>query len=87
MPIYRIVHPMADEMSVQSSEYHMCRQGLSSEIAFFKNNQWVIAPIEPFADYHDGSDADSSTAVYGWVPNELIDAFLDENMVSVKRRY
>lgn len=86
MPTYTIVHPMADEISVQDSSYHMCRPGISSEIAFFLNGEWVIEPIEPFADYHDGSDADASTAVYGWVPNELIDAFLHENHAVLKRR-
>jgi len=77
MATYKIVHPKADEISVQATQYHMCRVGVSSEIAFFLNGDWVVDPIEPFADYHDGSTFD--TAVYGFVPNDLIDAFLDEN--------
>lgn len=77
MPTYTIVHPQADEISIQNSQYHMCRQGVSSEIAFFLNGEWVVDPIEPFADYHDGST--SNTAVYGYVPDELIDAFMAEN--------
>lgn len=72
----KINHPMADEISIQSSEYHYCTPGVSSEIAFFKNKEWVVAPIEPFAEYHDGCALD--TAVYGHVPNKLIDEFLKE---------
>lgn len=82
MPTYTIVHPQADEISVQNSEYHMCRKGISSEIAFFKDGEWVIDPIEPFADYHDGGH---STAVYPYTPDELIDAFLAENGAVQKR--
>lgn len=47
-----------------------------SEIAFFRNNDWVVKPLPEFAQYHDGSDGD--TAVYGWVPDELIDSFISE---------
>lgn len=86
MPTYTIVHPQADEISVQNSKFHMCRTGVSSEIAFFLNGEWVIDPIEPFADYHDGTDSTyGSTAVYGYVPDELIDAFLAENGAVQKR--
>jgi hypothetical protein len=83
MPTYTIVHPQADEISVQNSEYHMCRKGISSEIAFFLNGKWVCDPIEPFADYHDGSIG--GTSVYGYVPDELIDAFMAENGAVQKR--
>ena len=71
----RINHEMADAISVQDSPYHMCRPGVSSEIAFFLNGEFVVEPIEPFADYHDGGHYD--TAVYGWVPNKLIENFLE----------
>ena len=77
MALYRITHPLADEISVQDSEYHYCRTGLSSEIAFFHKGEWVIEPIEPFADYADAAAGD--TRVYCYVPNALIRAFLDEN--------
>jgi hypothetical protein len=76
--IVKIDHPKADEISIQQSEFHYCRPGISSEIAFFYKGSWVTEPIEPFADYHDGAIAD--TAVYSYVPNELIFAFLDENV-------
>ena len=75
--LIKINHPKADSISIQDSEFHWCRPGFSSEIAFFKRGSWVTEPIEPFADYHDGSVGD--TAVYSYVPNTLIDAFLDEN--------
>jgi len=75
----KINHPLADRISIQDSKFHHCVPGVSSEVAFFKGNEFVVTPIEPFADYHDGSPADASTAVYDYVPNELIDAFLQEN--------
>jgi hypothetical protein len=72
----RIDHPLADKISIQDSAWHYCTPGESSEIAFFKNGEWVITPIAPFAKYHDGSTYD--TAVYSHVPNQLIDSFLQE---------
>jgi hypothetical protein len=77
---YPIRHPLADIMSVVTGMHSYSGEN-TSEIAFFLNNKWVVTPIEPFADYHDGSPNDSSTAVYPWVPNELIEAFLQENGV------
>lgn len=53
----------------------------SSEVAFFMKGEWVVSPIEPFADYHDGGDLGADTAVYTWVPNDLIKAFIDENKI------
>ena len=76
----KINHPMADTISVVTGG--MSYSGdTSSEVAFFLNNKWVVTPIEPFADYHDGSPSDAHSAVYPYVPNDLIDAFLDENAV------
>jgi hypothetical protein len=74
----KIRHPYADTLSISKGHgaYSTCT---SSEIAFFLDGKWVVTPIEPFADYHDGSPSDASTAVYGWVPNDLIDAFISEN--------
>jgi hypothetical protein len=76
----KIKHPLADTISISTGE-GIYSGGATSEIAFFLNNKWVVTPIEPFADYHDGSPSDSSTAVYPWVPNELIEAFILENCV------
>ena len=77
MTTYKIVHPKADEISIIDHSMSYAREGVSSEIAFFLNGEWVTEPIEPFADYHDGGYGD--TAVYPYVPNDLIEAFLDEN--------
>ena len=79
---HRINHPKADVISVIKTcpgEMRAYAGKNSSEIAFFLNGEFVIEPIEPFAEYHDGSDSDA--AVYGWVPDELIDAFLSENEI------
>ena len=72
----KIRHPKADTLSISTGGGAYAGMH-TSEIAFFLKGEWVVDPIEPFADYHDGSDSD--TAVYGWVPNDLIDAFIDEN--------
>lgn len=70
----KIGHPMANKISIQNSPWHYCGED-TSEIAFFMNNEWVTKAIPEFADYSDGEVGD--TLVYGWVPNELIDEFLD----------
>lgn len=75
---YKIKHPMADQISVVNHSFAYAGEN-TSEIAFFLRGEWVTEPIEPFADYHDGSDWD--TAVYAYVPNDLIQAFLAENGV------
>lgn len=72
-----ISHPMADEISRQDSEFHHARHGVSSELAFFKNGKWVIDPLPEFAEYHDGSTSEyDTTAVYDYVPNDLVYEFL-----------
>jgi hypothetical protein len=75
--IVNIIHPLADTISVQSSQYHYCTQGVSSEIAFFMKGEWVTDLIEPFSEYADAAMGD--TRVYGWVPNNLLYAFIEEN--------
>lgn len=74
----KIKHPLADTLSISTGKGVYNGED-TSEIAFFCKGNWVVVPIEPFAAYHDGSPSDASTAVYGWVPNELIDAFIAEN--------
>jgi hypothetical protein len=74
----KIKHPQADTLSISTGSGAYAGMH-TSEIAFFSKGNWVIDPIEPFADYHDGSPSNSSTAVYPYVPNELIDAFIQEN--------
>ena len=75
---YKIKHPMADTISVISGIGTYAGAN-TSEIAFFHKGEWVVTPIDPFADYHDGSDWDADTAVYPYVPNDLIESFLEEN--------
>ena len=72
-----ITHSDANEISISKGRCAYS-DGSSSEIAFFLKNKWVVNPIEYFAAYHDGSPSDASTAVYGWVPNEMIESFLDK---------
>jgi hypothetical protein len=74
----RITHPKADTVSIVSGGLAYAGDN-TSEIAFFLKGEWVVDPIEPFADYHDGGPSDAPSAVYLYVPDELIDAFLAEN--------
>jgi hypothetical protein len=71
----KINHPMADTISISTGEYVYSGEN-SSEIAFFRNREWVVSAIPEFSAYHDGSTSD--TAVYPWVPNELIKSFLEK---------
>ena len=74
----KINHPSADIISIIDG--NGAYSGLNtSEVAFFLKGEWVVTPIEPFADYHDGSPNDADTAVYPFVPNDLIEDFLEEN--------
>jgi hypothetical protein len=73
----KINHPMADTVSIVSGGIAYAGDN-ASEIAFFLNGEWVVTPIEPFAEYHDGSPSDADTAVYPYVPNEKIEKFLDK---------
>ena len=74
-----ITHSDADTMSIAKG-VGAYSNASSSEIAFFLKGEWVVTPIEYFAKYHDGSPSDASTAVYGWVPNDLIESFLDDEV-------
>ena len=71
----KINHQMADTISISKGDRAYCGKN-SSEIAFFQCDDWQVVPIPEFAIYHDGSDAD--TAVYPYVPNELVDSFLEK---------
>ena len=70
----KINHPLATNMSVQNSPSHYASEN-TSEVAFFNRGVFVTTIIEPFAEYADGEAGD--TLVYGWVPNEIIDEFLE----------
>jgi hypothetical protein len=73
----KINHIMADQISISIGQGAYGGDN-SSEIAFFKNKDWVVIPIPEFAIYHDGSDSVADTAVYPYVPNELIEKFLNK---------
>jgi len=75
----KINHPLADRISVQNSPSHYAGKN-SSEVAFFHHGVFVTQPIEPFTQYSDGVASD--TLVYAWVPNEIIETFLEEYRVS-----
>ena len=70
-------HPMADQISVQNTEYHYCIPGESFEIAFFKNGEWVTDLLPPFEEYADGP-APFDALVYAYVPAALLNEFLDK---------
>lgn len=69
-----INHPYANRMSVQDSPSHYAGKN-TSEVAFFVNQKFQTRVIPEFAKYADGEAG--GTLVYGWVPNELIENFLD----------
>ena len=73
----KINHPMADTLSI-STGLGVYDEDNSSQIAFFRNDDWQVLPIPEFCIYHDGSDSVADTAVYPYVPNELIARFLDK---------
>jgi hypothetical protein len=75
----KINHPLADRMSVQNSPSHYASES-SSEVAFFHGGVFVTTPIEPFTQYAEPQAAD--TRVYPWVPNEIIETFLEQYRVS-----
>ena len=68
-------HPMADKISIIDHKHAYARQGSTSEIAFFMGRDWVLDIIEPFGAYADEVAGD--TLVYSYVPNEILDNFLN----------
>ena len=77
----KINHIMADTISISTGQGAYDGEN-TSEIAFFRNNDWQVIAIPDFAIYHDGSSSNADTAVYPYVPNELIDAFLEKYKVA-----
>lgn len=72
----KINHPMADSISVQDSPSHYCINGESSELAFLYRGRFQLETMEEFADYSEYSEGD--TRVYSYVPNELVESFLEK---------
>ena len=71
---------MADTISISIGEGAYGGEN-TSEIAFFRNKDWQVIAIPDFAIYHDGSSSNADTAVYPYVPNELIEKFLNKYTV------
>jgi hypothetical protein len=74
----KINHSLADTISVVVG-HGTYSSKTQSELAFFHDGEWVTQIIPEFAEYHDGAPAESDTCVYPWVPNNLIDQFLDKH--------
>jgi hypothetical protein len=82
----KISHPMADTIS-------MIKEGpgglkvyagqFTSEIAFFKDGEWVTDILPEFAEYAEG-DPEDDTLVYCWVPDSKIYDFVNKYMVERK---
>jgi hypothetical protein len=77
---YQIKHLMADTISVIQGPGTFSSSN-SSEVAFFMKGEWVVAPIEQLAQYHDGSSQGADSAVYPYVPNSIIASFIKEHKV------
>ena len=73
--LVHIKHPLADHVSVQNSPMHHAGEN-TSELAFFRGGVFQTAIIEEFAQYT--SDEAGGTRVYDWVPNEKVEAFLED---------
>lgn len=78
--LYPIEHPIAKRISVITRAENILAMGTENgelvEIAFFDaNNEWVTETIPEFAEYADLISGD--TRVYGWVPNYLVEDFLE----------
>jgi hypothetical protein len=71
----KINHPLADTLSISTGKGAYAGM-YTSEIAFFLKKEWVVNPIHPFVGWHDGSPNDSSTAVYPYVDNDVLEQFI-----------
>lgn len=71
-----INHPLADSISVQNSSFHYANDECS-ELAFFKNGEFVLEIIPEFKGY-EVDNFGSDTLVYSLVPDELVEKFLDQ---------
>lgn len=66
---------MADQISVQNSPAHYCVNGESSELAFLYRGRFQLKTMQEFAEYSEYPYGD--TRVYSYVPNELVNEFLN----------
>ena len=67
-----LTHPQADAVSIiaESHDPH------TVEVAFFKNNTWVIDKIDNWDEYPYGEFGESDTLVYRYVPVSSLTVFL-----------
>ena len=69
---FTLNHPQANTISIVP-EMH---DGYSVEVAFFKNEEWVVDKIEDWEEHPDGWFDENSTLVYRYVPVANLQAFL-----------
>lgn len=67
-------HYLTDEVSIVKG-FGTYSDNQTSELAFFKNGQWVTDIIPDFVDWAD--DYAGNTRVYSYVPDIQIDRFLE----------
>lgn len=81
----KINHALADTISiikeVPGGGPAYC-DAFSSEIAFFRNGEWVTDIIPEFADYTDGVNIED-TIVYCYVPDSKIIDFLKQYAIGL----
>jgi hypothetical protein len=82
----KINHPMADTISMIKKApggLSVYADNFTSEIAFFRNGEWVTDILPEFAEYAEGKPEDD-TLVYCWVPDSKIYDFVNKYMVERK---
>ena len=76
-PKVHLKHPVIGAISFQDHQHANAVKGESYEVALFDHDgEWIVNPMEPFSDYHDGSTYE--TAVYNYVPIHIVNDFLWE---------
>jgi hypothetical protein len=81
-PKVEVNHPIVGFVSFQDHKYSYCVPGKSYEVALFdKNEEWIVEPVDEFAEYHDGTPSYMNSAVYPHVPIDLVHDFLWEYRV------
>ena len=82
---YQHLRPMivckdGSNMSVQASRTHYCTPRENGIGPYSKVEIWPnIAPPETWAEYYDGEWEQGATGVFGWVPVEMVQEFIDEH--------
>jgi len=77
--MYHIVHPLAHGVSVITKKEVPIAMATADtcEIAFFdQDGEWVTDIVSEFVEYADS--VEGGTLVYGYVPNEDVENFLEK---------